>query len=562
MSPTVTAAFPDDPYAEQPPSVWQKYAEWLWAGAVFFLTVFLTVVSFPPFNAGEFGYAFAVPAVIWAYRRPRFKVFAWTMLAAQAVAWTFLLGWLHHVTWLGLLLLGPFVGVWVGLWYLGAWWVVPRMVGRQTGLRLLAMLGLAALWVLLEWTRTWFLGGFPWLPLAASQWKQISVLQIASYTGATGISFVLIAVNLGFAAYANRLFFEGLKGLSRRSQEFFLAMFLLIVCLTVHMQETLHRGQFLVTLGRVGLIQPYIPQTIKWDESQASGILDVLTTATERAALTRADLLVWPEAVTPFAVKGNDTVRSWTQSLVTKTGIPLLMGSVAIENSGQPEAYWTNGAFVIDPVEGLQASSYAKRHLVPFGEFVPFRSVLGWLEKVTDVGSGDFQPGADASPLLITTKRGILAVAPLICYEDIFPQLARESVLSGGEVLAVLTNNGWFGEGGAAYQHASHSVLRAVETRRPVIRCGNGGWSGWIDEFGMIRNEMTNKAGSIYFRGTATYEVTRDSRWIERTSFYTRYGDWFVGVALLLVLLGYGAVAFELPAPAKVEEPSEPIEGR
>jgi apolipoprotein N-acyltransferase len=560
MSHTVTAAFPEDPYAEPPPSVWQTHSGWFWAASVFVLTVLLTVVSFPPFEAGEFGYAFAVPAAVWAYRRPRFKVFAWTMLAAQAVAWTLLLGWLHHVTWLGLLLLGPFIGAWVGLWYLGVWWVMPRMVGRQTGLRILAMLGLAALWVLLEWTRTWVLGGFPWLPLAASQWKQISVLQIASYTGAAGVSFVLVAVNLGFAAYANRLFFEGLKGLNRRSQEFFMAMFLLIVCLTVHMRETLNRGQFLIPAGRVGLIQPYIPQAIKWDESKASGILEILTSATERAALARADLLVWPEAVTPFAVKGNDSVRSWTESLVAKTGIPLLMGSVAIENNGQPDAYWTNGAFVIDPVEGLQPSSYAKRHLVPFGEFVPFRSVLGWLEKVTDVGSGDFQPGSGASPLVISTKSGVLSVAPLICYEDIFPQLARESVLSGGAVLAVLTNNGWFGEGGAAYQHASHSVLRAVETRRPVIRCGNGGWSGWIDEFGKIRNEMTNKAGTIYFRGTATYEITRDSRWIERASFYTRVGDWFVGVCLVLVLLGFGAVASQLPAPAKAADPAAPAE--
>src|SRR6185436_18688651 len=101
-----------------------------------------------------------------------------------------------------LLLLGPFVGIWIGTWYLVVWWTMPRMTGRPTLTRLLAMLGLAGAWVVIEWTRTWLLGGFPWLPLAASQWTMVSMLQVASYTGAYGVSFVVVAVNIGFAAYA------------------------------------------------------------------------------------------------------------------------------------------------------------------------------------------------------------------------------------------------------------------------------------------------------------------------------------------------------------------------
>ena len=94
-----------------------------------------------------------------------------------------------------------------------------------------------------------------------------------------------------------------------------------------------------------------------------------------------------------------------------------------------------------------------------------------------------------------------MPVGVLICYEDIFPALARENTLAGADVLAVLTNNAWYGEGGAAYQHAAHSVLRAVENRRPVVRCGNGGWSGWIDEYGNIRDTLRDENGTIYFRG-------------------------------------------------------------
>ena len=197
-----------DPY-DRPPSPWLRHSDRLWAAAVFAGTVVLTVMAFPPYHAPEFAFAFAAPATFWAYRRPSFRLYAGTVFAAQAVAWAILLGWLGHVTWAGPILLGPVVGGWIGIWYLAAWWTIPRMAGRPTPVRLAAMLGLAAAWVILEWTRTWVLGGFPWLPLAASQWRTESVLQVAAYTGAGGVSFVLVAVNVAFAAYFNRLLFEG-----------------------------------------------------------------------------------------------------------------------------------------------------------------------------------------------------------------------------------------------------------------------------------------------------------------------------------------------------------------
>jgi apolipoprotein N-acyltransferase len=149
-------------------------------------------------------------------------------------------------------------------------------------------------------------------------------------------------------------------------------------------------------------------------------------------------------------------------------------------------------------------------------------------------------------------QRGVAVIGPLICYEDTFPQLARSSVRTGADLLTVQTNNGWFGEGGAAYQHAAHSVLRAIETRRPVVRVGNGGWSGWIDEYGNVRDVMTDANGSIYFRGVHTVAVTRDRRWVGRESFYVQHGDWFV-----LACAGFATFAFSLlrltPAP---KEPS------
>jgi apolipoprotein N-acyltransferase len=538
---------PFDPY-EPRPSFVQRHAHPIAAVTVFVFTVVLAVGAFPPFEAPEFAYAMLVPGIYWAYTRPRLKLYAWTMFAAQSVAWTILLGWLHNVTWVGLFLLGPFVGAWVGTWYLAAWWALPRIIGKPTITRLFVVLGLAGLWVLIEWTRTWLLGGFPWLPLAASQWKRATILQIAAYSGAYGVSFVLVMMNLGFGAYAHRLFREGATGFNKRSQEFFLALFLLLTCVSIHFTEAVNRRGYAQPLARIAIVQPYIPQDVKWDPAKIPAILEVLENTTLDAAKTRPDLILWPEATTPLAVHGHPQAKTFVESLVRRAGVPLLLGSVAIEKADTPNEEWFNGAFLVTPEEGLAKSYYAKRQLVPFGEFVPLRPVLGWLTKFVPVGEGDFSRGRDSSPLLIPLRGQFVVFGPLICYEDIYPQLARYSTLGGAAVLVVLTNNGWFGEGGAAYQHAAHAVLRAVETRRPVLRCGNGGWSGWIDEYGAVRNVMTNDKGTIYFRGARVIEVSRDIRWSERNSVYTEYGDWFVLVSVGLVMFSTALLKITEPA--------------
>ena len=128
--------------------------------------------------------------------------------------------------------------------------------------------------------------------------------------------------------------------------------------------------------------------------------------------------------------------------------------------------------------------------------------------------------------------------------------------MSGAGLIAVLTNNGWFGEGGAAQQHAAHSVLRAVETRRPVLRCGNAGWSGWIDEFGVVRATLTEPERGIYFRGSRALDITRDARWVDRASFYVEHGNWFVALAALLAAAGWWLIRTSAPvAAAEAEKP-------
>ena len=548
-----------DPY-DPVPTFWERNSDRAAPVVVWILTVALLVISFPPFHMPEFAYACMVPGLFWAYLRPRFKTYAWTLLTAQAVAWIINLSWLHPVTWVGLFILGAIVGVWTGCWYLAAWWAMPRMEGRKTPVRLMAMLGLAGLWVVIEWSRTWLFGGFPWMPLAATQWERLSVLQVAAYTGAVGVSFVIVAVNVAFAAYANRLFREGSVGLGRRSQEFLLAMFLLLVCLSLMIQETTHRSRFTIPFANVAFVQPDIPAEVKWDKAKEPENIQALTSTTLEAGRLRPDLILWPESTTPFPLKGgNESMRHYVEQLSARTKAPMLVGADAIEHPAPGKDAYYNAAFVVDPEIGLQTAYYAKRRLVQFGEYIPLRPLLGWIGKFVPLGD-DFSPGDDSMPLIVPMKKGAAAFGVLICYEDLFPRLSREEVLSGADALVVVTNDAWYGEGAAAYQHAAHSVLRAIETRRPVLRCGNAGWSGWIDEFGSIRWVQRNAAGTIYFRGASMADVTRDQRWVGRNSFYVEHGDWFVAVGACLAVMGVMLLGVANPPPPVPKESPDDTE--
>ena len=546
-----------DPY--QPvPTFWERHSDWAAPAVVGALTAFLMIVAFPPFHEPEAAYACLVPGIFWAYQRPRLKAYCWTIFSAQAVAWTVNLSWLHPVTWAGLFILGPLVGAWTGVWYLAAWWTMPRMVGRPTPVRLAAMLGLAGVWVLVEWSRTWLFGGFPWMPLAATQWEKMrSVLQVAAYTGAYGVSFVVVAVNIGFSAYANRLLREGETGLRRRSQEFLLAMFLLLVCLSIHVQESTNASKFSVPFANVAFVQPDVPAMVKWDPAKEPEIIETLKSETLEAGKLHPDLILWPESTTPYPLKGGDpSMRRFVEQLAARANAPMLIGADAIEAAGPGREKFYNAAFVVDPQLGVQTAYYAKRRLVQFGEYIPLRPILGWIGKFVPLGD-DFTPGNDSVPLVVPMNRGAQAFGVLICYEDLFPALSREEVLSGADALVVVTNDAWYGEGAAAYQHAAHSVLRAIETRRPVLRCGNAGWSGWIDEFGSIRRVMQDENGSVYYRGISLANVTRDQRWVGRNSFYVEHGDWFVAVCACMAVFGaslLGAAGPLAAVPAKRKE--------
>ena len=508
------------------------------------LTAVLWICAFPPIGVAEAAYIFAIPFCYWAFWKPPL----WRYLAAGVfsgfAAWFILLFWLRHVTWLGLTALSAYLALYFVLWLWAVWWTIPRMEDRGIGVRLSALLGLAGWWVVLEYLRGVLFTGFGWLPLAASQWDRAALLQILAYTGSTGLSFVLIFFNLGLAAYVRRILSRarGKEWYERICYEFYFALTFLVVAATgLIWADTF--GQRPEVLFRGSLIQPYIGQEAKWDSVKAADNLRILRRQTLFASFTGdrftgVDIIFWPESATPHPILGHADTLNWTEDLVREIEKPILMGNMAVV-----DGRWYNIVCAVTPKRGLVSPHYAKMMLVPFGEYVPLERFLPFVKKVVPL-EGSFNRGERPEVIPIVVGSRTYKAGALVCYEDIFPALSRKVVGRGADFVFVATNNAWYGEEGGAHQHAAHSVLRAVETRRPFIRCGNSGWSGWIDEYGNVRQVSERPDRGIYFRGSDTIEVKRDRRWNGQASFYLVKGDWFVGVCGLLVVLGFFSVFF------------------
>lgn len=526
----------------RPLNLSKKWRRWAAARGCLLFTALLHTVAFPPFDLSAAAFVFAVPVFLYALRRPRWVEYVVVTYAAFLISWLVLLEWLRHVTIVGTIALAATMAVFPTVWCAVVRWAVPRAPWSDLLARLMAVLGLAGLWVVLEWVRSWFLTGFPWATLATTQWRQPMMLQGAAIGGGWLVSFTLVLFALALGSYVQRLWLWVRERRGRFCPEFYLAVVVLFAT-TFGVYVSERDGPAAQPWLRAGFVQPYIPQTQKWDPAEAGRILGIIERETKRVAASEPDLILWPEAVTPIPLLGDDRMRQWVERVATEAGAPIVLGALAYEtDAGAPAAgasadengRWTNGVFLAEPDSGLSPQIYRKRHLVPFGEYVPLRRLLPFVEKFVPIG-GDISPGHAPAPLLVNTPSGAIKLGPLVCYEDVFPGLARASVLAGADALFVATNDAWYGETGAAYQHAAHSVVRAVETRRPVLRDGNGGWSGWIDENGVIR-AVVEREGSVYFRGVDTVNITRNPRWIGRLSFYVQHGDWFVVVSAALAI--------------------------
>ncbi|MFP4673685.1 MAG: apolipoprotein N-acyltransferase [Opitutales bacterium] len=506
----------------------------LWGAAAGLLSALFWVLALPPFTFAEAAYIAFVPLLLWLYTRPRAIECLIVGFLTGWASWFVILVWLRHVTWGGTFALSAVLGLIFVCWLVAARWALPRLEDRTFMVRALGFAGLAGGWVLLEWLRGWVLwGGFAWAPLALSQWERPVTLQVAAWTGAFGVSFLLVFFNCcvaqtlrhRIATKAPRMWYAWF------SPDLYAALGLLAATVVLFFRVLPAPNQA-EPLFTAGVVQPYIPAQLKWDEARARKNLAVLERQTRFVGELENDVILWPETATPWPIIGEPAMRRKIEAWSDEIGKPILMGNLAFDHNTER---WTNGAFLVEPGSGLSEDDYSKRNLVPFGEYVP--APFGFLQTVIP-SMGNMEAGRRPDLIQLRIEEaGSIAVGPLICYEDVFPRLARSTARAGADVLFVTTNNAWYGEEGGAEQHAAHSVLRAVENRRPVMRCGNGGWSGWIDAYGSVRSVLRDEKGSVFFRGGGNFTVSRFPYWRDRQSFYTRRGDWFAGASAGLAVL-------------------------
>lgn len=421
-------------------------------------------------------------------------------------------------------LLAAYLGLYVGLYASAQAWLSARLPTA-------ARLGGPCVWVTLELFRGHLLSGLPWMLLGYSQYLWLPVIQIADITSVYGVSFLLVLVNVALA--------ELLRWAWRRFRlgyaEAFpwpapVAALVLLLASLAYGEAALDRtapanGQPSLS---VGLIQPNIDQAHKWDQAYRRETMDRYARLTAQAA-PGADLLVWPEAATPFFFEEEPLYRIEVAALANRHGVPLLFGSPALRRYPDGRPYLLNSAYLLAP-DGRIVGRYDKRHLVPFGEYIPLHSsVLFFLDKLVE-GIGDFEAGTRATVFTPPARAGSpqAAVSVVICYEVIFPDLVREFVTEGATLMATITNDAWFGDSSAPHQHFAMVVFRAVENRIGFARSANTGVSGLIAPSGRILH-----ATPIFTEQAVTGRLPLR----RELTVYTRYGDVFAYACAIITAL-------------------------
>ncbi len=419
-----------------------------------------------------------------------------------------------------LCLLCLYLGLYVG----GFTWLIKRLDPPEG---LMPVMG-ACLWVGLEYIRAHAFTGFPWGILGYSQYSNQTLVQIADLTGVLGLSFLIVLCNLTLV----QLF---LLAPSLASRKISCRSILIVLCYTlvlVGAALTYGRGRIqaidsLIQTApkpNISVIQGNIRQDLKWDKTFKKGTIERYGSLSLGMAIPPPELIIWPETALPFYYGRDPLYSNQVDAYVRKAKTHFLVGSPAFER-GRDEIRFYNRAYMLNPL-ALVTGSYDKTHLVPFGEYVPLENYLSFLGKITQQ-AGNFSSGDKRfAPLAFKDHR----TGVLICFEILFPSVARAFVKNGADMLTTITNDAWFGNTSAARQHFSIAVLRAVENRRSVVRAANTGISGFIDPVGRVLEET-----GLFTRAA----ITRPVPTLEEISFYTRHGEVLGMAALVAICLGF-----------------------
>ena len=368
-------------------------------------------------------------------------------------------------------------------------------------------------WVATEWLRATIAFAFPWVLLGSSQSRVLPIVQTASVVGVYGLSWLIALVGSAAAAVT----------VSRRPRHLWgaLATALLLASaavggmIRVAHGQLVHEGQPL----RVGLVQGNVEELAKWDPGNQQPILQRHLDLSRRAIGLGAQLVIWPESSTPFYFEIDTAQAAPIRRLAAQTRTPFIVGSDDFERTPSGDRYY-NAAMLVG-ADGRSHGSYRKMELVPFGEYVPLKRALFFVGPLVQAVS-DFSPGSDPKVFDLGDGRR-MSVA--ICYESVYPWISRAFAQRGSQLLAIITNDAWFGQSSAAYQHFDQGAIRAVEEGRYVVRAANTGISGAVDPYGRIL------AATPLFEPEA---LTVDVRLLTDQTLYGRLGDLAVWISLVV----------------------------
>lgn len=491
----------------------------------------LLLLAFPGFNQPWAAWIALVPWLLTLRDGPVRAAF-WRSYLVGLLFFLGSLFWLMHVTAIGWVLLCAYLAL-----FFGAFGAVVRSTGQAARGR--GLMVMPAMWVALEFARSHLLTGFGWNLLAYSQTSWTPLIQIADFGGAWVVSWVIVLVNV--------ILFK-LIDAPTGSRRPFAASAAAVVCVVAAYGAWRLHTLPKTTPIRVAVVQGNIPQDQKWDAEYEQLILERYEALTRDADAQRPDLIVWPETSVPGFLEMNRAITDRVLAVSAHTAAPILAGAPMGRFAAGRWRY-TNSAALLQ--HSTVQQRYDKLHLVPYGEFIPFESLWPKIRELLPP-IGDFTPGEDRTIFGIqqkmtndalrmtnadssfSTHHSTLRFSVLICFEDVFPELARKFAQGGAQMLVTITNDAWFHKTAAAYQHAQASTLRAVETRRPMIRAANTGWSGCIDAAGRWTASVRDAGGEeLFVPGMVVCSVYPQTM----RTLYVQRGDWVPWLCVAISLL-------------------------
>ncbi len=485
------------------------------------------LASYPPFPLPILSFVAVVPAVLLlqdAALDPR-RAYRWGFrygLAANGAVLYWIVVALWHFTPLAalgyvvtVLCLGVFTG-WL-------FWFVTRVRMAYPILPLAVVFPIA--WTALEWS-IGHLGdvAFPWLGLGTSLADARALVQWADLAGARGVTLWLVWCNVVVA---------GVVGVWGQWAAMGKRLAPVVVTIVLAAGYGIWRGQTITLreVGTISLVQPNVGFHEKWIPEQADSEVATLLALSREAASQQPDLVIWPEAALPYFLTLRPHWQSAIGRFASETQAYVLTGGVHLEyaDSGRTQTY--NAAFLFDSVGQWQPYPiYEKHYLVPVVERVPFVPV-SWFRALPGLGrwSGGFGRGREL-PVYATPIGGF---GVIVCYESAFEDLARRYRQAGADFLVNVTNDAWFGRTAAPYQHASHLILRAIESRMGVARAANDGISEFVDPLGRVTEPSRLQTQTV---------VTGRLRTSDVRTLYSKWGDWVGLITVLSTLALVGAL--------------------